>query len=244
MITFLTSWAGGCDKIEGKRIPARIAEANGFLDKLKTVWPDDAKVIMICADPDDIGKNDSQLACFRESLPMSGLPVSQVLLCDGRNEGIADEISGCDVIILTGGHVPTQNAFMKRIGLKEKLQGFDGIVFAWSAGSMNCADPVYASPELPGEAAGQDFKRWISGLGLTKTNIYPHYQMLKDDVLDGMKVMEDITYPDSMVHDIIALNDGSYIIAGDEGETLYGEAYLISNGKIRLICRDGESVRI
>lgn len=39
---------------------------------------------------------------------------------------------------------------MKTIGLKERLQSWDGLLIAWSAGSMNCAEMVYAGPELLG----------------------------------------------------------------------------------------------
>ena len=173
---------------------------------------------------------------------MSGFSVSSVEMCDARTEEKADDISRTDVIILTGGHVPTQNAFFKKIGLKEKLKGYEGIILAWSAGSMNCADTVYAAPELDGEALDPDFKRWIPGLGITKVNIFPHFEMLRDDVLDGLRVVEDITFADSMGHEILALNNGSYIVVDDDKETLFGEAYRILDGKMELICKDGESI--
>ena len=109
---------------------------------------------------------------------------------------------------------------------------------------MNCADPVYAGPELPGEAVDPDFQRWIPGLGLTKTNIFPHFEALKDDMLDGMRLIEDITFADSMTHEIIAINNGSYITVDENGETLYGEAYSIKNGVMKQICRDGELIKL
>ena len=80
---------------------------------------------------------------------MSGLSVSEILMCDRENMTLVDDLSGIDVIILTGGHVPTENVFFKELGLREKLRDFDGLVIAWSAGSMNCADTVYAGPEIP-----------------------------------------------------------------------------------------------
>ena len=137
---------------------------------------------------------------------MSGLNYASLEMCDDRNMESAADLSCKDVIILTGGHVPTQNRFFREISLKEKLNGYTGLVIAWSAGSMNCADPVYAGPELPGEAVDPDFQRWIPGLGLTKTNIFPHFEALKDDMLDGMRLIEDITFADSMTHEIIAIN--------------------------------------
>ena len=244
MKTILTSHLGGARRENGARIPGVLMEQNGLLDRIRSLWPENARVLMICADPEDTGKNDAILSCFRESLPMSGLDWSSLEMCDSRNRKAVEDISRTDVIILTGGHVPTQNLFLEEIRLKEKLKAFGGLVIAWSAGSMNCADPVYAGPELPGEATDPAYRRWIPGLGLTKTNIFPHFELLKDEMLDGMRLIEDITFPDSRVHEITALNDGSYIVIDENGETLYGEAYSIRDGRMEQICRDGESVRL
>lgn len=241
MNIILTSSLGGSFKVNGKRIPSVLLTNNGLLDKLKELWVEDAKVMLICGSPNNYEKNDSVCACLREAFPMSGLSISYIEKCDDRNEELIEKIPEMDVILLGGGHVPTQNLFMKKIGLKERLINFNGLLIAWSAGSMNCASNVYASPELEGEAVDTGFSRWISGLGLTETNIFPHYQVLKDDYLDGLRVMEDITYVDSYTHEILAMNDGSYIVIENGTETLYGEAYRIKDGKLEMICRDGES---
>lgn len=242
MKVILTSSLGGSKRVNGRRIPSTLIGDNGLLDKIKPAWKDNAKIMMICASPNDYMKNDSVYHCFTQALPMSGLHFSTLELCDDRNEEIIERLDEMDAIILVGGHVPTQNAFMKKIGLKERIEGYRGIVIAWSAGSMNCAETVYAGPELEGEAIDPDYQRWISGLGLTKINIFPHFQSLKDEMLDGLRLLEDITYADSMGHELIALNDGSYIVIEDGVETLYGEAYSIKDGRLKQICRDGEAV--
>ena len=244
MNVIITSSLGGTLRENGKWGPSVLIEQNGLLDRIRALWPDNARVLMVCASPDDYEKNDAVAACFRQSLPMSGLNCCSLEMCDDRNEDSAEDLRLKDVIILTGGHVPTQNRFFKKIGLKEKLNGFTGLVVAWSAGSMNCADPVYAGPELPGEAIDPDFQRWIPGLGLTKTNIFPHFQALREDMLDGMRLIEDITFPDSMGHEIIALNDGSYIVVDEYGETIYGESYSIMDGILKLLCNDGEFIKL
>lgn len=140
--------------------------------------------------------------------------------------------------------MPTQNTFFKSIGLKEKLESFEGLLIAWSAGSMNCAKTVYAGPELDGEALDPNYERWISGLGLTDINIFPHFQNLKDEWLDGMRVIEDITFADSFKHEIIAMNDGTYIVIEDGKETLFGEAYSIKDGAMSQICENGMSIEL
>lgn len=173
-------------------------------------------MLIICADPTDYEKNDSVCSCLKESFPMSGLSISYIDKCDDRNLNIVDNLENIDVLILAGGHVPTQNKFMKQLRLKERLLDYNGIVVAWSAGSMNCADIVYAGPEFEGEAVDPLYERWITGLGITNINIFPHFQCLKDEYLDGLRLIEDITFADSIGHEIIALNDGSYIMLDDE----------------------------
>ena len=86
--------------------------------------------------------------------------------------------------------------------------------------------------------------RWISGLGITKTNIFPHFEALIDEILDGLRLIEDITYADSMGHEIIALNNGSFIVIDNGTEMLYGEAYSIKNGEQRQICTDDKWIQL
>ena len=101
---------------------------------------------------------------------------------------------------------------------------------------------MYAGPELEGEAVDPNYQRWIPGLGLTKVNIFPHFQKLRGEMLDGMRLIEDITYGDSMGHEILALNDGSYIAIEDGVETLYGAAFSIKDGQLKQICENGQAV--
>ena len=109
---------------------------------------------------------------------------------------------------------------------------------------MNCAGTVYAGPEFEGEAIDPLYERWITGLGLTNINIFPHFQSLKDDYLDGLRLIEDITYADSVEHEIIALNDGSYILIEDGNATLHGEAYRIKDRQQWKICEDGDCITL
>lgn len=105
---------------------------------------------------------------------------------------------------------------------------------------MNSADTVYAQPELEGESESSDYQRFLTGLGLTDIQIIPHWQYIKDQTLDGKRILEDITLPDSKGNKFYALVDGSYLEIEDETTTLYGEAYLIENGQITQICKENE----
>ena len=153
-------------------------------------------------------------------------------------------LANAGLIFLVGGHVPTQNAFFQEIGLREKLKGWDGVIVGVRAGSMNAAGVVYAQPEEPGEAVDPDYQRWLTGLGLTKRSIIPHYNQDKDWFLDGLRLYEDITCADSMGHRFYVLVDGSYILGRDGREELRGEAYLIEDGVLTQIGREGDIIQL
>jgi len=148
MIACLTSNIGGSYKKNGTRIPTQLSTENGLLDSLKKHWKDSSKVLIISADADDIEVNDSILNIFAASFPMSGLSISQMYICDNRNEKLVDNISIYDVLILSGGHVPTQNKFLEKIRLKEHVKDFEGILIGISAGTMGSTDQArYYQPK-------------------------------------------------------------------------------------------------
>ena len=62
----------------------------------------------------------------------------------------------------------------------------------------------------------------------------------KDRILDGKKLFEEVTYPDSFGRQFITICDGSYLYADGIAERICGEAYLIQNGTIRKICDEGK----
>lgn len=219
--------------------------ANSMVDNLKKDWSECARCLIIAADPDAAMANNEMRFYFEKVLRETGLPISGMDLCDSRNgEEIIEGLLGYDMIILGGGHVPTQNAFFHKIGLIEKIKEFDGIIMGISAGSMNCAELVYAQPELPGESISGTYQRYLEGLGLTQCNILPHYQAVKHDMLDGKRLMEDITYPDSIGHKFYVIPDGSYILQREGVPVIYGEAYLMAEGELHQISENGRTFLI
>ncbi len=87
-----------------------------------------------------------------------------------------------------------------------------------------------------------DYRRFLPGLGLTKAQILPHYDSTRHDVLDGLRVFEDIAYPDSMGRRFYALVDGSYLLLRDGREALHGEAFQIRDGVLSRICKKSETL--
>ena len=215
--------------------------ANGFADEVRKHFPDPCRALYICSDPDGWEKTDFYASVTREMLEDTGFAFEQFRTLDGRNETLAAELlCGSNLLILSGGHVPTQNRFFHRIGLRGLMEGYDGVIIGISAGSMNSADEVYSHPEEPGEATDPAYQRFLTGLNLTKTNLLPHYQENKDDILDGMRIYEEIACPDSMGRTFYAIPDGSYLFISSSREELRGEAYMIRDGVILQVSSCGE----
>lgn len=235
MIYFLTSSPCllGEEKLNG---------ANGFLRRLRRELPLPCRCVFISSDRDDRAFTEGHGYAIKRSFEASGFEFSDYTLLDGRNEDKAPELIGsAELIILAGGHVPTQLSFFHHIGLRELIRGFDGVVLGISAGSMNAADTVYIQPELPGESR-EDFPRFARGLGITNAQILPHYNQVRDNYLDGRRLIEDITFADSHGHRFLVLSDGSYLYGDGAVETLCGDAWSIENGFMKQICFSGKEI--
>jgi len=215
---------------------------NCFLRHLYRLLPGEIRCLFVCSDPDSPYWTDKVAYEMAEAFALVGLPFADLQVLDRRTDQNAPAlIRRSNFLILSGGHVPTQNAYFREIGLRQLLQGYDGLILGISAGSMNAADPVYAQPEEAGES-DPDFPRFLPGLGLTGLQILPHYQMVKDDMLDGKRLFEDITAADSMGQRFYVLPDGSYFRIENGITTLHGEAWCMENGTMQQISQPGDEV--
>ena len=215
---------------------------NDFVTRLQYVLPPNPRALFVCSDPDSHDLTCRFGADTVSAFCLAGLAFSSYTVLDGANMHMAASlVKNADLIIFAGGHVPTQNRFLRKCGLAKILKGFHGVVMGISAGSMNLATTVYAQPEEPGESRGT-FPRFIPGLGLTDVNILPHYQKVKDYTLDGKRLYEDITYTDSWGQNFLALPDGSYVYQDEKELTVHGKSIWIRNGIAQLLTKDGEAM--
>ena len=219
---------------------AILSPANAFIDNIRQALPENPRVLFVCADPEDHQGVCRFAAETTAAFAEAGIAFSCYHVLDGHNPRSTQALlNRSDFVILSGGHVPTQNAFFQKIHLPQLLQDFEGTVMGISAGSMNCAEWVYVQPEEPGESS-PDFPRFAPGLGLTEVNILPHYQQVKDNILDGLRLFEDITYPDSQDNCFFALPDNSYIYQDPEHLLLFGEGYCLCDGVMEQISENDQ----
>lgn len=251
MVVFLTS--SFVEYQPKKYVPKPVDASNGFVDNLKRYWPDHARFLVFACDPSDAGGADHVTEEMRDAFSLAGFLIEEIRCFDDRAIKTYREETGCseadaagnalkdalqwaDVFFLAGGHAPTENAFMKRCGLKELINNreiFDGIFIGLSAGAVNAAENVYLPPELPEEAADPGFVKFTDGLGLTGINIMPHIEYEKTVVLDGMKLVDEILAQDSHGREIYMIPDGSYFIIRNGVTEFFGEGEIMENGRTR-----------
>ena len=242
---FLTSAMDLYDKDgDGGRIAKPFGNAEHILDNLKKSITKYDRFLVIASAADTPELTDLYGITTCRSFAMT-LPFARYDILDGRNEANAAAlVRAADVIFLSGGHVPTENAFFRHIGLRALLEDSRAVVIGQSAGSMNAAEQVYSPPELPGEASDPSYCNVLHGLGLTETNVLPHFAQERDLVLDGRRYLEDIVLPDSFSRTVYALNDGAYILCANGRETVFGERRRIAGGRMEQICAAGRSAAI
>ena len=210
--------------------------ANDFVKELKKDIRVNSRCLYVTATPDDIEASEEAARFFTKAFRDTGFMIMDFESCDNSNVNLKlDHIHEYQLIIFGGGHVPTQNRFLIESGIPEKLKDFFGVIIGISAGSMNSAELVYIQPEEAGESINPNFIRYSEGLGLTDINLIPHYQAVKNDILDGKRLYEDITYQDSIGHEFYCLCDSSYLLQRKGIKEIRGEAYLIKDGSITKI---------
>ena len=217
---------------------AILSHANGFIDRIRGCLPANPSVVFVCSDPKDHEGTCQFAAITTAAFAEAGIAFGSYQVLDGTTVHKAyGMIAHCDFVVLSGGHVPTQNAFFRKIRLRHLLHNFQGTVMGISAGSMNMAGTVYMQPEEEGESV-PEFKRFAPGLALTPVNILPHYQKAKDYIIDGKRLYEDVTFADSMGHEFFMLPDNSYFYQDNQGLLLCGKAYRLRDGIVEQLTDD------
>ena len=215
---------------------------NGFVDKIHE-YVDDINCLYIPSNPYRQFLTNTISSHHKRAFEKSGFTVKSwdVFSLFQKNK-LKKLISNANLIILAGGHVPTQNKFFHDINLKQCIKDYKGLVIGISAGSMNSASEVYAQPENFGEVKSTHYRRFLKGLGIVDISVLPHYADVKHQRVDNQRIMEDVTLPDSNGRKFYAIEDGAFIIPTEN--KIYGNCYVIKDGRVRKVCNTGETVNL
>lgn len=99
---------------------------------------------------------------------------------------------------------------------------------------------VYIASSPDDEVLDSGYEKNYQGLEITYRNILPHYDDFVDEVSNGISAMKDIVIPDSYDREFLLLPDGSYILGQNGSEEIYGRAYILRNGRINLLNKEGD----
>ena len=124
MIAFLTS--SPCIPNADRAI---LNPDNGFVERMRAALPDRPRCLFVCSQPDSAYLTDKYAADMDEAFSGAGMGFESLTVLDSRTDARAAElIAASDLIILAGGHVPTQNEYFKRIGLCDLLKQYHGVL--------------------------------------------------------------------------------------------------------------------
>ena len=222
---------------------SKLYKRNSFLKKLRKDWPNNANVLYISSDPDNYMLTDKYTKRHQKAYE-EVLSVASFKVIDHRTQNPEDYLKKADVLVLAGGHCPTQMAYFRELKLKDFIKDFEGILIGCSAGTMNMEKIVYSIPELENEAIDPNYQRFYEGLGLADIYIVPHFSLYRDYRVDGLRLIEDIACEDSYKIDIHFFNDSTYLYLNEGKKTIYGETYLMSKGQLRQILKNSEKMEL
>ena len=105
--------------------PATLSNANGFVDRIRDCLPANPSVVFVASDPRDHDGTCQFAAITTAAFADAGIAFSGYQVLDGTSVHRAyGMVSHCDLVVLCGGHVPTQNAFFRKIRLRHILHNF------------------------------------------------------------------------------------------------------------------------
>ncbi len=225
---FLTSDVGCIKKIDGVRIVSPIDDSNGIIEQIKKCLVKEDTFVYFASDPTCSHKTDMYAKFVFDSFKLSGFNFKNYIIIDDRFDGdLKNVVDSADIVFLTGGDTKTQMDFFERIGLRNILKDYKGVIIGQSAGSMNLANLVVCPPE------DESVSTYIwNGLGIVDINIEPHFSeddFSKDDFYNNK--LKEI----SKIYPLYAYGDGAHIYYDGFNYSIYGNVYYLFDSKLEEI---------
>ena len=96
---------------------------NGLADKLRPLWPDNPRLLMVAAEPENDTYTENLAMDFATALVKADLPVGEVRILQAETADVADKlVPGADVIVLADGEAEDadeqRTVFFNQMGLR------------------------------------------------------------------------------------------------------------------------------
>ena len=197
-----------------------------FTDEIAEVLRDNLPVrdtlVFISAWPEDHARSDDDSRGMHEMFAERGLGFAEYHVIDGRTVAAEAKklVRAADCVFLMGGDPMLQMGLIHDLGLVSPLRESRATILGVSAGAMNMGRYV---------AEIWESKAFYEGIGLADITIKAHYTEGERFV----PLMKEL----SMVHPIVAMEDGSAIFINENGQRMIGRMYRFDQGEIREVCR-------
>ena len=165
-------------------------------------------------------KTDKYFDFFMNMFKEIGIYFEETCVVDGRMSIVEaqQKIAEADVIWLSGGDTIAQIGYLRKYGLVEVINSFDGVIIGMSAGSINMAKTAICTL-----ACGHQKQKIYAGLGCVEVSVEPHF--VRDSVSDELIEL-------SKKYVLYGLCDDGVIVCSENEMTFYGDVYKLCNGMI------------
>lgn len=101
---------------------ATLKPGTGLAEALAPVWPENPRLLMVAADPEDATTTENLALDLASALSKAGLAVGEVRVLEADSAGHAAQlVPGAQVVVLADGDAAKRTAFFEETGLVRLL---------------------------------------------------------------------------------------------------------------------------
>lgn len=110
-------------EIRGMYRFATLKEDATLVDEVRDEWPENPRLLMVAADPDDDTLTENLALDLASALVKAGLAVGEVRVLEAETASVAPQlIPGADIIVLADGADEKRDAFYEEVSLPNLLE--------------------------------------------------------------------------------------------------------------------------
>ncbi|MBE7075211.1 MAG: hypothetical protein E7376_04460 [Clostridiales bacterium] len=247
----------GCPKTkDNKLVTEKLDDTNGFINNLKTNLKQTKKLLFITnrwqsitpADqPKDEVFNDYHYSnkeyanVVKECYALTGISFDEIIVVDCDYKGdFKQDLLTSDLIFIQGGHTPRGLKILKTLNFEEYIKDYQGILLLAGTSAKLPATKVLSTHH--GNMQEYEIEQ---GLNLKNYSIRPYFDYclklkFNKKFKNRIKLLKSFSYN----IDVYALGGNSYMIDDENNIKIFGNCYLLKNGKMKKICKENKTLFI